>query len=217
MFIIYKIMRIISKYKDYYDYLSGIYGEDSKLILDRRDFDHNTYRFQGKEIDYITLYICGYRIDGVYKNGDFYYGDQIKDICDNIHNNIKDLKYWWNWKNNYYEAKYYSFTNGRFEDLILGEIVKDKDKINQRENCPILLRSSIGSKTDNINVEKFPILQDIGLPSFIDAKTIYQWLVDWLSQKENEKEIERGITITNIDKLKSKGFDPKKSFRPNMK
>ena len=27
-------MKIISKYKDYYDYLQGIYGVDEKLILD---------------------------------------------------------------------------------------------------------------------------------------------------------------------------------------
>ena len=32
-------MKIISKYKDYYDYLSGIYGEDPLKILDRREVD----------------------------------------------------------------------------------------------------------------------------------------------------------------------------------
>ena len=34
-------MKIISKYKDVYDYLTGIYGEDPLLILDRREFDIN--------------------------------------------------------------------------------------------------------------------------------------------------------------------------------
>ena len=32
-------MKIISKYKDYYDYLSGIYGEDPLKVLDRREVD----------------------------------------------------------------------------------------------------------------------------------------------------------------------------------
>lgn len=31
-------MKIISKYKDYYDYLSGIYGIDEKKVLDRTQF-----------------------------------------------------------------------------------------------------------------------------------------------------------------------------------
>lgn len=30
-------MRIITKIKDYYDYLQGVYGIDDKVIYDRRD------------------------------------------------------------------------------------------------------------------------------------------------------------------------------------
>lgn len=209
-------MKIISKYKDYYDYLSGIWGEDPKLVLDRREFDNNIYRFQGNNTDIITLYICGYRIDGVYKNGKFYYGENIKNISKKEHNNIHS-KYSWVWTNKYYEAKYYEVENDSFDDLVLGEIVKDKDKVNEKLNIPILLRSSIGSRTEQINCEKFPILKDIGLPSFIDAKTIYKWLNDWLSQIENKKEQERGLNITNIEKLQNKGFDKITSFRPKMK
>lgn len=32
-------MKIISQYKDYYDYLIGFYGIDEKIVLDRRKFN----------------------------------------------------------------------------------------------------------------------------------------------------------------------------------
>ena len=61
-------MKIISKYKDYYDYLVGTYGEDPKLILDRREGfilskDSTECKYQ--------LYICGKIIDIYYILLDF--------------------------------------------------------------------------------------------------------------------------------------------------
>lgn len=209
-------MKIISKYKDYYDYISGIYGEDPKLILDRREFDYNTYRFQGSGIDMVTLFIAGFRVEGVYKDGNFYYGGELAKI--GTIKNVTKSKYYWDWSNKYYEALYYVVKNETNNPYwVLGEIVKDKDKINDREGCPILIRSKMGGRTDQINVENFPILQDLGLASFIPPETIHRWLSDWLSGIENENEKERGITITNIDKLESKGFNKITSFRPKMK
>ena len=40
-------MKIISKYKDYYDYLTGIYGVDDKIVLDRRGWE-------GKKVSDLT-------------------------------------------------------------------------------------------------------------------------------------------------------------------
>lgn len=36
-------MKIISKFKDYYDYLQGIYGVYPKLVLDKREFNPIQY------------------------------------------------------------------------------------------------------------------------------------------------------------------------------
>lgn len=47
-------MKIISKYKDYYDYLSGIYGIDDKKILDR-----TIYKPMNYVPDEFILIICG--------------------------------------------------------------------------------------------------------------------------------------------------------------
>lgn len=209
-------MKIISKYKDYYDYISGIYGEDPKLILDRREFDYNTYRFQGSGIDMVTLFIAGFRVEGVYKDGNFYYGGELAKI--GTIKNVTKSKYYWAWSNRYYEATYYVVENETNNPYwVLGDIVKDRDKINVLEDCPILIRSAIGSRTEQINVENFPILQDLGLPSFIPPEKIHRWLSDWLSEIENEKE--RNITpaLSDIEKIENKGFDKITSFRPKMK
>lgn len=210
-------MKIISKYKDYYDYLSGIWGEDPKLVLDRREFDVIKSIFNGDKTEYFTLLICGYKIDGVYENRRFYYGEQLEEIS---------YKPGWypSKQRHFYPLKdldiglYFSFKNSsgnKWEDIhVLGEIVKDKLNLNKKYNCPILITNSEGL---NDTFHKFPILQDLNLGSYIPPKTIYKWLSDWFAQIENEKEIQRGGILTNKDKILSKGFDPKTSFRPKMK
>lgn len=69
-------MKIISKYKDYYDYLQGIYGVDEKLILDRRSSEHPMYYQNG-----VYQFIIGELIvEVLHVNGKFYCGesDMIK-------------------------------------------------------------------------------------------------------------------------------------------
>ena len=50
---------------------------------------------------------------------------------------------------------------------------------------------------------------------YIDADFIWQSLVEFLSNKRSEKEI--SPKVSNENKILSKGFDLKTSFRPNMK
>lgn len=69
-------MKILSKYKDYYDYISGIYGEDPKLVLDRRtgsgfqDLTEDTKYF---------IFIGGFQIEGYYRGGKMFYGESLRD------------------------------------------------------------------------------------------------------------------------------------------
>ena len=80
-------MKIISKYKDYYDYLVGIYGEDPKLVLDRRDNDFFTYK-KNK----IQLFIAGNIIDGYCDGDKIYYGEDLEQFK-------SDYRYWKEEKN----------------------------------------------------------------------------------------------------------------------
>ena len=89
-------MKIISKYKDYYDYLQGIYGIDNNLILDRIKFSPISYEYDNT---IITLYICDYKIQGVdfyqYNCGKFLSSNTIPDtesvvsVLDKIYDKIE--------------------------------------------------------------------------------------------------------------------------------
>ncbi len=58
-----------------------------------------------------------------------------------------------------------------------------------------------------------PNLSQMGV--YVDEDFIWQSLVEFLSNKRSEKEI--SPEVSNENKILSKGFDLKTSFRPNMK
>ena len=72
-------MKIISKYKDYYDFLSGIYGIDEKIVLDRTVYNNSPIiGFSSSYDKRIVLYIAGYIVEGVCINDKLYYGEELK-------------------------------------------------------------------------------------------------------------------------------------------
>ena len=204
----YGIMKIIDKRsnKDYYDYLSGIYGEDPKLILDRRE---------GKKIDLfeeekIVLFICGKQIEGFYTDGKIYYGEELlkigernifrhwkRDDTDNVH-----IKY----KRQDMKPNSFCYVNLK--------ISEDAGKHNKKEDCPILYDT--GYRCVKERFIKFPNLNNLGIPSLIPPEEMFKMLTEWLSNKitESENFIDNR---SDVDKLLSKGFDKKESFRPKIK
>ena len=203
-------MKIISKYKDYYDYLGGVYGVDPKLILDRRSFDEYIINENTVKKDYpirVSLSISDIRYDGVAENRDgnifYHFGDsrdqfgvdkklsywQLKDGCEKDSIYLPQSKKQWSW----YEVKRYP---------------KPTD-INQKENCPIVLTLGYYSWRDETHY-KFPTLSELKIASILPPEDIWIHLSNWLA-KRNEKVIED--KLTDIQKIETKGFDKKKSFR----
>ena len=74
-------MRIISKFKDYYDYIQGIYGSDEKLILDRSE----SYKLKWTPYknSVVRFWICGFLVEGLYDGEDFLYGNELRDLASN--------------------------------------------------------------------------------------------------------------------------------------
>jgi hypothetical protein len=78
-------MKILSKYKDYYDYLTGIYGEDPLIILDRRSYKKIDLEYKGwkhrlfnvPQIYTFSLIIGNFYIEGIKYGDSFYYGSWI--------------------------------------------------------------------------------------------------------------------------------------------
>jgi len=191
-------MKIISKYKDYYDFLIGVYGEDEKIVLDRRVF--KTPKLYTKESYKFTLFLCGLKIDGLHKGDSFYYGENLRQFERKITNWY--LKFYEKSKNFISiecENSRYKYENFNTEPII------DKSNINIKNKCPIILLY----ESTQYN---FPILSNIGLQSFLSPDKIYQMLYEWLSNRITAKE-NRTDNRTDIEKLLSKGFDKKISFR----
>ncbi len=195
-------MKIISKYKDYYDYLTGIYGIDEKLILDRTEFHITQYR---KDNTMITFYICGYRIDGLYRGGKFYYGDDLSQFEE------RKKSRWFKWvtdSKSFYSIQTSNSFKGEYSSL-LKEPTFDREGLNDKLGCPILIIDVFGKhQVKDIKVSKFPILKDYGFQSVLAPDKLYQMLYDFLSKAKDIPD-----TQTDKQKIIGKGFDYKHSFR----
>ena len=135
--------------------------------------------------------------------------------------------------NNFQYKKEITFKNGNifsifskfgsdWEDLLSYNrkklITYDIDKDDVILNEPMLLIELIGKSKSSryLYIYKFtynPVLSKLGV--YIDEDFIWQSLVEFLSNKRSEKEI--SPEVSNENKILSKGFDLKTSFRPNMK
>jgi len=71
-------MKIISKYKDYYDFLQGTFGIDEKLILDRTKF----HKIELSDYDKITLVIGDLVIEGLFVDGSVFAFGVITSLLD---------------------------------------------------------------------------------------------------------------------------------------
>ena len=197
-------MKIISKYKDYYDYLVGIYGQDHKIVLDRRDYF--TPMFYGHETRVVRLYICGRVVEGLYSKGDFYYGENLK----NKYDSEKGYSKFENKYNFLFRGKksVYVNTDSGFVTLYY-EPYLDENNLNIKNNCPILIK-------EYGRLKKYPKLSELGIQQLYSPEEMYKMINEWLSDRITEKEL-TSDEVPNNQKIVNKGFDVKRSFRPKMK
>lgn len=197
-------MHILSKYKDYYDYLTGIYGEDPLIVLDRTKWNSLPYKPYSSSI--FHLFIGGYLIEGYWNGEKFYWGENLKQFEDK-------RKY-----RSAYLGEHYSNPNVHKEDIILLDDknlryptclirpVLDNQLINEKEGCPILMKWNYDGYLH------YPILSEFNLASFIPAEQMYRMIYDWLSLQRTKAE-DRPDNRTNIEKIQTNGFDKQISFR----
>ena len=195
-------MKIISKYKDYYDYLKGVYGEDIKLVLDRRKGSAKPFVYHRNGV--IQLFICGFVVEGFGKNGKYYWGKELNDIAE------KDFQI------HYYDERggvTHVISDGtpkRYNwHRVRGNLIPDITQLNMRENCPIIIRHY----SEVFIMSK---LQDIGVSKVLDAKTIWLMLSEWLGQRITASEPRVPIGDDKL-RLLAHGYDLKTSFRGKKK
>lgn len=212
-------MKIISKSKDYYDYLVGVYGEDPKLILDRR-YSHNIYPSEG----IIKVFFCGLLYKGFFKGGTPYFGTSLSEISEKSEDDIQykhfrypGVGYGSQELGNQIEGvDYFTVSDATRMVSISIHPIKDDLNINEKMGIPILVQFPRDYYQREGDFLKYPSLKDLKFNNVVTPEDAFLKLSDWLSQELTRKE-NQIPEVDDINKLQSKGFDKKKSFRPKMK
>lgn len=203
-------MKIISKFKDYYDYLNGIYGIDEKIIYQRTcktiERKNNTFKMvkegqvyspnfikydiKDRAITFI-LYICREKYNGIYLNGSYFFQplepaeyEYIKQHANNFNHLRISRK----------DAPHFSYSHER--------LFKTDANYNNIFDCPVILHDLLDSFVLNVK------LSDFGIPAIIPANEIYQKIYDFLIREPDIEDVR-----SDMEKLEGHGFDKKKSFR----
>ena len=239
-------MKIISKFKDFYDYKVAKYGVDEKLVYTRKTYcEYFQGFFRDINIDYRisesefnknfkddtkiideknihNILFIGEKLihlffteNGVYTHFDIKNQEDLRKLTNFEYKKeitFKDEKKF-NIYSRFKEDWEYLLSYNR-KKLINFDIDKDDIILNE----PMILIELIGISNHNryLYTYKFtynPYLSRLGI--YLDEDFIWQSLVEFLSNKRSEKEITPNVS--NENKILSKGFDLKTSFRPNMK
>ena len=241
-------MKIISKFKDFYDYKVAKYGVDEKLVYTRvtKNFRNSPRLFSINKTqpDYNNkILFVGDKIVLIFKTEEKLYTQfDLEDIellkSKNSNVRVKNFSY-------YMKDSEITFLDGNtifvnsFINIDLYDLLKmnrktfynffiknkkdffDIDEENNFFNEPIVLIEFLENVTDHDNRRSTSVykktynlnLSQMGI--YIDEDFVWQSLVEFLSNKRSEKEI--SPEVSNENKILSKGFDLKTSFRPNMK
>ena len=189
-------MKIISKYKDFYDYLRGIYGEDEKLVLDRRNTNQAPYIQTGVN----SVYICNVEFQVFEEKGQIYVDEELLDIGFEIREEAEGKFF-------FRPADKGNRDNNRWTSATVRSIrfLKPDKSPNEKENCPILLQGYSPGE-----YYKFPRLDLLKINKLISPHDIWILLSSWLSYKIPEMPVPIGDDKIRIQ---SHGFDLKTSFR----
>lgn len=201
-------MKIISKYKDYYDREVKYFGLDPTRVYDRRGKNDN-HPSKGGEF-YIQAYprYCSYsrnvnEYGSICICGDVYpyatINNRISFQDDNV---LKNGQY---------------YNKGFFDQRYL------KTDANILFRSPVLcfdigirrgLEDICSETVEKLN-PKIPILENFGFMKIMDSRTLYSKIYDFLGWLKDNPAISNNQT--DKEKVVSHGFDIKTSFRPKIK
>jgi hypothetical protein len=216
-------MKIISKFKDYYDFLQGVWGIDELRVLDRTDFTA-LMMFPERGVK-IKIYVGNFYVEGLSTGKEILYGDQLLPFSKTEEEFRKEKRKWSRWRSwwdreklpdELYNRVYLDGFDKGYTAQILKEPLELKDPVTRKINCPILIEPNgvtpllSGAKVEyrGMTLYKNPILKEFNFGSAMYPEKIWLLLSDWLGY---QPEIQNNQT--DKEKIISAGFDTKTSFR----
>lgn len=191
-------MKIISKYKDYYDYLQGIYGVDERLVLDRRKSEHRTYHSDGNHL----FLVGGLAVEALSIDGKFYCGesDMIKLGGTKIVRHDGTF---------YYRVPYQSYGKTENTSVCTNPYKRDERRYSEFDEHAICeVHHSFGK----LEAVPYPRLEQYGIQKALNPHDAWLALSEWLGIQISKKEPEMPVGDDKV-RIVSAGFDLKTSFR----
>ena len=188
-------MILLRKRTDYYDYLIGIYGRDEKKVYDRKlDLTSDEIYFEDilrwRNTNIFELYVCNriYRVE------------QVKKGVWELHKFHKNNTDYLGRRRHYRESQVSGLDDFEYYIPRPPETLTDS---------PIAISGTYHN--DNRLKGVTPILASFGIPSVLSAEELYSEVDMYLGFLMSEKE--KASKQDDKNKLLSKGFDDKISFR----
>ncbi|ULJ69459.1 hypothetical protein MIS45_00880 [Wielerella bovis] len=216
-------MKIISKFKDYYDYLVGIYSEDPLLVFDRRSqngtvihkFSALPEEWQAEYGDCVGL---AHLFVGNWHTWLFYTGQEVYTTSDieTVYSHVRHNKKY---------APIVRFKNGKEyaipsesrwhipHDYFLATVTRSHYEMAAYRHVPLVLiiKKHYWNESDSYYAN--PQLVSLGI--YVDENVVWQEISAYLGQLRSEQETSPPVPDKN--KIENKGFDVKHSFCPEMK
>ena len=188
-------MILLRKRTDYYDYLIGIYGRDEKKVYDRKlDLTSDEIYFEDvskwRNTNIFDLYVCNrmYRVE------------QVKKGVWELHKFHKVNTDYAGQRRHYRESQVSGLNDFEYYIPRPSRMMSDS---------PICIKGTFHRQN---NLEGLtPILSTFGIPSVLDAVELYSEVDMYISNRMTLNEVRSEQSDEN--KLLSKGFDDKISFR----
>ena len=188
-------MILLRKRTDYYDYLIGVYGRDEKKVYDRKlDLTSDEIYFEDisrwRNTNIFDLYVCNriYRVE------------QVKKGVWELHKFHKNNTDYLGRRRHYRESQVSGLDDFEYYIPRPPEALTD---------LPIAISGTYHN--DNRLKGVTPILASFGIPSVLSAEELYSEVDMYLGFLMSEKE--KSSKQDDKNKLLSKGFDDKISFR----
>lgn len=188
-------MILLRKRTDYYDYLIGVYGRDEKKVYDRKlDLTSDEIYFEDvskwRNTNIFDLYVCNrmYRVE------------QVKKGVWELHKFHKVNTDYAGQRRHYRESQVSGLNDFEYYIPRPSRMMSDS---------PICIKGTFHRQG---NLEGLtPILSTFGIPSVLDAVELYSEVDMYISNRMTLNEVRSEQSDEN--KLLSKGFDDKISFR----
>lgn len=188
-------MILLRKRTDYYDYLIGVYGRDEKKVYDRKlDLTSDEIYFEDvskwRNTNIYDLYVCNrmYRVE------------QVKKGVWELHKFHKVNTDYAGQRRHYRESQVSGLNDFEYYIPRPSRMMSDS---------PICIKGTFHRQN---NLEGLtPILSTFGIPSVLDAVELYSEVDMYISNRMTLNEVRSEQSDEN--KLLSKGFDDKISFR----